>query len=89
MAQRAADEMTGSLRKLLNWMYEAVESDLEVLSDKGQDRMFSAASGLMEKVHGLLMISNLSTLDAEELVRRPNTSLDHTFGSKHGHRGSH
>jgi hypothetical protein len=65
----AADSMVVSLRKLLNWMNEAVASDLEILSDKGKDRMFVAASGLLEKVNGLLLISSIGAQETEELVR--------------------
>jgi len=69
LTHKAVDEMLMSLRKLLNWMNDAVASDLEVLSDKGQDRMFVAASNLMEKVHVLLTTSSIGSQEAEELVR--------------------
>ena len=37
-------------------MSEQLEEDLELLSDKGRDRMFISASGILEKLNILLTL---------------------------------
>lgn len=43
------------LQGLLRFMSEALADDLEVLSDKGKDRMFTSASSLLEKINQILV----------------------------------
>lgn len=42
------------LKSLLQFMSNQLEKDLELLSDKGRDRMFHSASGMLEKLNILL-----------------------------------
>ena len=63
------------LKTLLSLIAEQLEEDLELLSDKGRDRMFISASGILEKLNVLLALCETpSQADAQVCVNPPKKS---------------
>ena len=56
MLQNSLDVILPGLKALLEYMSEQLEEDLELLSDKGRDRMFISASGILDKLNILLTL---------------------------------
>ena len=54
--QNSLDLILPGLKALLEYMGQQLEEDLELLSDKGQDRMFISASGVLDKLNVLLTL---------------------------------
>lgn len=63
----ALSGLTVELQQLLLFLGRALLEDLELLSDKGRDRMFTSASSLLEKIN-LLLCRGLSLSDADAMV---------------------
>lgn len=55
------------LKSLLRFLNEQLDDNLELLSDKGRDRMFISASGILEKLNVLLTLAESPSL-ADALV---------------------
>ena len=70
-----ADDLQG----LLSFLSTALSEDLELLSDKGRDRMFTSASSLLEKAN-LLLSHNFGAAHADTLV---NTATFSCTKSRH------
>ena len=57
------------LKSLLRFLSEQLDDNLELLSDKGRDRMFISASGILEKLNVLLTLAESPSIaDAQVLV---------------------
>lgn len=54
--QNFLDAILPGLKAMLQFMGEQLEEDLELLSDKGRDRMFISASGVLDKLNILLTL---------------------------------
>lgn len=66
LLQNSVDAILPGLKALVAYMASQLEADLELLSDKGRDRMFIAASGILEKLSVLLTLcESPSAADAQ------------------------
>lgn len=74
MLPNAFSLLADGLQELLVFLRAALSKDLELLSDKGRDRMFTSASSLLEKIN-LLLCQSFGQAQADSLVGLSRSAL--------------